>query len=147
MVPSHEFSLVAASGATLRCGARASHCGGLSFCGTQIIEPGSVVVAHGPSCIHGMLNLPGPGVEPVSPALAGGFLSTAPPGKSLPHHLKFSFFTYLVIYGCAGSLLCAGCSLRWLLLLQSTTSRALRLQSLWHMGSVVSALGSRAQVQ
>ena len=29
-----------------------------------------------------MLNLPGPGRELVSPALAGGFLSTAPPGKS-----------------------------------------------------------------
>ena len=30
-----------------------------------------------------MWDLPGPGLEPVSPALAGGFLSTAPPGK--PH--------------------------------------------------------------
>ena len=31
---------------------------------------------------HGMWNLPKPGIEPVSAALAGGFLSTAPPGKS-----------------------------------------------------------------
>ena len=30
-----------------------------------------------------MWDLPGPGIEPVSPALAGGFLTTAPPGKSL----------------------------------------------------------------
>ena len=29
----------------------------------------------------GMWNLPGSGLEPVSPALAGGFLTTAPPGK------------------------------------------------------------------
>ena len=29
-----------------------------------------------------MWNPPGPGIEPVSPALAGGFLSTVPPGKS-----------------------------------------------------------------
>ena len=29
-----------------------------------------------------MGDLPGPGLEPVSPALAGGFLTTAPPGKS-----------------------------------------------------------------
>ena len=29
-----------------------------------------------------MWDLPGPGIEPVSPALAGGFLTTAPPGKS-----------------------------------------------------------------
>ena len=28
-----------------------------------------------------MWDLPGPGIEPVSPAMAGGFLTTAPPGK------------------------------------------------------------------
>ena len=28
-----------------------------------------------------MWDLPGPGLKPVSPALAGGFLTTAPPGK------------------------------------------------------------------
>ena len=31
--------------------------------------------------LHGMWDLPRPGLEPVSPALAGGFLTTAPPGK------------------------------------------------------------------
>ena len=30
-----------------------------------------------------MWSLPGPGIEPMSPALAGGFLTTGPPGKSL----------------------------------------------------------------
>ena len=30
-----------------------------------------------------MWDLPGPGLEPVFPALAGGFPTTAPPGKSL----------------------------------------------------------------
>ena len=30
-----------------------------------------------------MWDLPGPGLEPVSPALAGEFLTTVPPGKSL----------------------------------------------------------------
>ena len=29
-----------------------------------------------------MWDLPAPGLEPVSAALAGGFLTTAPPGKS-----------------------------------------------------------------
>ena len=29
-----------------------------------------------------MWDLPGPGIEPVSPELAGGFLTTEPPGKS-----------------------------------------------------------------
>ena len=43
---------------------------------------GSVVAVHGLSCSNGMWDLPGPGIEPVSPALAGGFLTTAPPGKS-----------------------------------------------------------------
>ena len=37
-----------------------------------------------------MWDLPGPGLEPVSPALAGGFLTTAPPGKPP--------LIYLVIY-------------------------------------------------
>ena len=30
-----------------------------------------------------MWDLPGPGIKPVSPALAGGFLTTVPPEKSL----------------------------------------------------------------
>ena len=34
-----------------------------------------------------MWDLPGPGIEPVSPALAGRFLTTAPPGK--PRGLLF----------------------------------------------------------
>ena len=90
------------TGATLRCGARASHCGGFSCCGAQALGArASVVVAHGlsscgsralerrlSSCgaraqlLRGLWDLPGPGLEPVSPALAGGFLTTAPPGKS-----------------------------------------------------------------
>ena len=32
----------------------------------------------------GMWNLPGPGIESLSPELAGGFLTTGPPGKPLP---------------------------------------------------------------
>ena len=31
---------------------------------------------------HSMWDPPGPGIEPMSPALAGGFLTTAPLGKS-----------------------------------------------------------------
>ena len=33
--------------------------------------------------LRGMLDLPRPGLEPVSPALAGRFSTTAPPGKPL----------------------------------------------------------------
>ena len=38
-----------------------------------------------------MWDLPGPGLESMSPALAGGFLTTAPPEKS-PHFLLFCLF-------------------------------------------------------
>ena len=34
-----------------------------------------------PKLLRGMWDLPRPGLEPVSPALAGGFSTTAPPGK------------------------------------------------------------------
>ena len=37
-----------------------------------------------------MWDLPGPGLEPVSPALAGGFLTTVPPGKSPVFNLNFA---------------------------------------------------------
>ena len=36
-----------------------------------------------------MWDLPGPGIKPVSPALAGGFLTTAPPGKSCPFNTEW----------------------------------------------------------
>ena len=83
------FLLLWWAGATLPCGVWVSHCGGFSCCGAW--APGtwaSVVVAHGlSSCgvqaqlLRGMWDLPGPGLKPVSPALAGGFLTTVPPGK------------------------------------------------------------------
>ena len=41
---------------------------------------GSVVVVHG-QLPHSLWCLPRPGSEPVSAALAGGFLTTGPPGK------------------------------------------------------------------
>ena len=37
-----------------------------------------------------MWDLPRPGLEPVSPALASGFLTTAPQGKSRPFCFKSS---------------------------------------------------------
>ena len=43
----------------------------LSSCGSQA------------QLLLGMWDLPGPGLEPVSPALAGRFSTTVPPGKPL----------------------------------------------------------------
>ena len=38
-------------------------------------------------------DLPDPGVEPQSPALAGGFFTTEPPGKTYPHpHFGFLYW-------------------------------------------------------
>ena len=47
-VAARGLSLVAAIGATLRCGVWASHCGGFSCCGARALGArASVVVAHG----------------------------------------------------------------------------------------------------
>ena len=101
-------------GATLCCGARASHFSGFSCCGAwlqvrglhYLWHTGSVVVARGlqsagfSSCgawaqlLHGMWYLTGPGLEPVSPALAGGLLTTAPPGKPWDLYFLFYFFNF-----------------------------------------------------
>ena len=46
-----------------------------------LLAVASLNVVHGLPLSHGMQDLPRPGIEPVSPALAGGFLTTGPPGK------------------------------------------------------------------
>ena len=75
------LSLVGASGATLPCGAQASHCGGFSCCRAQALGLkgfSSLVYRLSCSLPRGIfLN-----TEHVFPALAGRFLTTAPPGKS-----------------------------------------------------------------
>ena len=95
-------------GATLRCGARASHYSGFSCCGARALgtQASVVVVRRLSSCgswvlerrlsscgtqaqlLRGMWDLPGPGLKPGSPALAGGFLTTVPPGKPYIPFLK-----------------------------------------------------------
>ena len=42
--------------------------------------------------LRGMWDLPRPGLEPVSPALAGGFSTTAPPGKPYEHSYGLGIF-------------------------------------------------------
>ena len=41
--------------------------------------------------LRGTWDPPGPGIEPVSPALAGGFFTTEPPGKPPDTLLSISF--------------------------------------------------------
>ena len=52
--------------------------------------------------LHGMWDLPRPGLEPVSPALAGRFSTTAPPGKPLMvvfvvHCMVLSYVSFPII--------------------------------------------------
>ena len=80
----HVASVVVACGLG-SCGLWALECR-LSSCGTWVY------------LLHGMWDLPGPGLEPGSPALAGGFLTTAPPGKSSTDFLIELFGFLLLIY-------------------------------------------------
>ncbi|XP_057562405.1 abasic site processing protein HMCES isoform X2 [Hippopotamus amphibius kiboko] len=52
-------------------------------CGPQALELGLSSCGARSSLLRGMWDLPSPGTEPVSPRLAGRFLITMPPGKSL----------------------------------------------------------------
>ena len=78
MITSVRFSLVAASGAALHCGAQVSHCSGVSCCQAQALGAQASVVAArelsscGPRAqlLRGTWNLLRPGREPLSPALA-----------------------------------------------------------------------------
>ena len=83
-VVAHGLSLVAANG-----GYSSLRCAGFSLRwllflqSTDSRRTGSVVVAYRLSCSAACGISPGPGLKPVSPALAGRFLTTAPPAKSL----------------------------------------------------------------
>ena len=55
----------------------------LSRCGSRDLERGLSSCGTRASLLRSMWDLPGPGIEPMPPALAGGFLTTVPPGKSI----------------------------------------------------------------
>ena len=96
-----SFLYLRRAGATLRCCAWASHCGGFSCCRARALRTQASVVAARKlgSCgtralecrlssfgswallLRGTWDLPGPGIEPVYPSLAGEFSTPAPPGK------------------------------------------------------------------
>ena len=75
------LSLVVASG-----GHSSSRCAGLSLLRPLVAEH-RLQTRRLSNCgsraelLHGMWDLPRPGLEPASPALAGRFSTTAPPGK------------------------------------------------------------------
>ena len=71
-----HWVLIAAPRLSLIAVSRASHCGGFSCCGAQALRLAGLVV-HVLSCSAAC----GIFLHQVTPALQGGFLTTAPPGK------------------------------------------------------------------
>ena len=69
-------------GATLHCGAHVSHCGSFSYGRAQALGTRAQWLPH-----TGLVALQNVKIETVSPVLAGGFLSTVPPGTS-----SYSYF-------------------------------------------------------
>ena len=73
-----------------------------------LLAVASLNVAHGLSLSPGMRDLPRPGTEPVTPAVAGGFLTTGPPGKPqvlgfilVPFRDEDSCWTHIPSSACA----------------------------------------------
>ena len=94
-VAAHWLSLVAASGgySSLRCTgfslrwllllqSMGSRHTGFSSCGMRALELRLSSCGARAQLLGSMWDLPRPGLEPVSSALAGRFLTTAPPGNS-----------------------------------------------------------------
>ena len=59
-----------------------SRCAGFNSCGSQALKRRLSSCGAQAYLLCGMWDLPGLGIEPVSPALAGRLLTTLPPGKS-----------------------------------------------------------------
>ena len=85
----HRLSLAVVSrGLLSSCGERASPCGGFSCCCAQALGCRGFSSCGAWALLpRGMWNLPRPGIKPVSPSLAGRFLSTGQPGKPMIYFL------------------------------------------------------------
>ena len=68
---------------------------GFSSCGSWALERRLSSCGTRAYLFRSMWDLPRPGLEPMSPALAGRFLTTVPPGKSL-HYFFLIFFSIMV---------------------------------------------------
>ena len=103
------FALAAESRGSSRCGARASHCSdfcfgawalghaGFSSCSFQALEHRLSSRSTWASLLLGMWGLPGSGIKPVSPALAGGFFTTKPLGN--PYSSPLTNASWMVTCG------------------------------------------------
>ena len=71
------------------CGAQALGRVGFSSCGSWALEHRLCSCGTRAYSLHGTWDLPGPGIEPISPALSGGFFTAESPGK--PCYIVFTF--------------------------------------------------------
>ena len=65
------------------CSVQASYCGGFFCCKAQALENGLSSCGTWALLLHSMWDCPRPGMEPMSPARQGRFLTTGSPGKPL----------------------------------------------------------------
>ena len=73
------------------CGARAPECSGFRSCGSPALEHSFNSCGEWALLLCGTWDLPRLGIKPVSPALAGGFFTTEPPGKPVSGTVLFLF--------------------------------------------------------
>ena len=84
------------------CGAQALACVGFSSCGCRALE--HRLSGWGTGALVPVWDLPGSGIEPIFPALAGGFFTTEPSGK--PRYNLFNKQTSLSSYQFLGTRVC-----------------------------------------
>ena len=95
--------------------------------GTQALSVWASVVACGlSSLVHGIWDLPRPEIEPVSPVLAGAFLTMGPAGKSLFHLFFNPYFTSISYFSIFLPFLCRS---EWLI--ASLISRGEKTMTFW----------------
>ena len=95
------------------CSVRASHCNSFSCCRAQAVEYAGFGSCSSQALEHrlntcgswadlllSMWDLPRPGIEPVSPALAGRSFITEPPGKTL-NFVEFEESNFILFKGCS----------------------------------------------
>ena len=65
------------------------------YCGSQALELGLSTCSTGAQLLQDMWDLPGPGIEPTSPKLAGGFFTTEPPGNPCDDYSSYPCYRSL----------------------------------------------------
>ena len=87
------FSNCRERGLLSTCGVSPSRCSGFSCCRARAFERRLGSCGTWGLLLCGMWTLPRPRIKPVSPALAGRFLSTAPPG--VENMYLFNFYSQM----------------------------------------------------